>query len=95
MGETVEKKPTKKPARKPAAEKKEGEKTTAAARYAVDVPLLNIREKASLSSSIIGTLERGAEVQVSTRTPQGFGKLEGRDGYIKLEYVKALEGEQP
>lgn len=95
MGEAIEKKPTKKPVRKPATEKKEAEKTAVAVRYAVDVPLLNIREKASLNSRIIGTLERGAEVQVASRTPQGFGKLEGRDGYVKLEYVRVVEGEQP
>ncbi|MGN0078819.1 MAG: SH3 domain-containing protein [Coriobacteriales bacterium] len=102
--ETQAKKPAKKaaekkpaPAKEQAAEKKAAasEKAPAAARYVVTVPLLNIREKASLNSHIIGTLERGAEVEVATRTPQGFGKLADRDGYIALEFAKALEGERP
>lgn len=102
--ETQEKKPAKKavekkvaPAKGQATEKKPAasEKAPAAARYVVTVPLLNIREKASLSSKILATLSKGDQVEVATRTPQGFGKLADRDGYIALEFTKPLEGERP
>ena len=96
---TSKKATEKKPAssKEPATEKKPAasEKAQAAERYVVTVPLLNIREKASLNSRIIATLEREAEVQISSRTPQGFGKLADRDGYIALEFAKAIEGERP
>lgn len=71
--------------KEPAAEKK----PAASTRYIVTAPLLNIREKASLSSKILSTLSKGEQVEVSTRTPQGFGKLADRDGYIALEFAKA------
>ena len=79
------------PSKEQAAEKKPAasEKLAASTRYVVTVPLLNIREKASLSSKILGTLSKGEQVEVSTRTPQGFGKLADRDGYIALEFAKA------
>ena len=101
--ETQAKKPAKKaaekkpaPAKEQAAEKKPAasEKAPATTRFMVTVPLLNIREKASLSSKILATLNKGEQVEVSTRTPQGFGKLADRDGYIALEFAKALEGER-
>lgn len=103
--ETQAKKPAKKaaekkaaPAKGQAAEKKPAanEKAPAAiTRYVVTVPLLNIREKASLSSKILATLSKGEQVEVATRTPQGFGKLADRDGYIALEFAKTIEGERP
>lgn len=86
------------PAKEQATEKKPAataEKTPATTRYTVTAPLLNIREKATLSSKILGTLGKGEQVEVSARTPQGFGKLTGREGYIALEYTKVLEGERP
>ena len=96
--ETQAKKPTKKTAEKKQAPSKEQaaeKKPAAITRYVVTVPLLNIREKASLSSKILATLSKGEQVEVTTRTPQGFGKLADRDGYIALEFAKALEGERP
>lgn len=78
----------KKPAKK-AAEKKTEPQQAATTIYEVAVPLLNIREKASLTSKVIGMLDEGEEVAVCSKTPQGFGKLDGRDGYIKLEFAKA------
>lgn len=58
--------------------------------YKVAVPLLNIREKASLVAEIIGTLQEGDIVDISTRTPQGFGKLADDEGYIKLEFAQKI-----
>lgn len=60
--------------------------------YRVAVPLLNIREKASLNAEVIGTLTEGEKMEITSRTPQGFGKLADREGYVKLEFVKK-EGE--
>lgn len=100
--ETQAKKPAKKvaekksaPAKGQAVEKKPAasEKAQATACYIVTVPLLNIREKASLSSKILGTLGKDEQVEITTQTPQGFGKIADQDGYIALEFVKALEGE--
>ena len=63
--------------------------------YKVIVPLLNVREKASMASEVIGTLLEGETVHISARTPQGFGKLDG-EGYVKLEFVeKADEAGEP
>lgn len=59
--------------------------------YKVVVPLLNIREKASLVSEVIGTLQEGDIVEITTRTPKGFGKLADDEGYVKLEYVEKIE----
>lgn len=55
--------------------------------YQVAVPLLNIRQKASLASEIIGTLQEGDAVEIKSRTPQGFGRLADGDGYVKLEFL--------
>lgn len=75
---------------KAAGEKRAEPKQAQATTYEVTVPLLNIREKATLDSRIVGTLEKEEKVQVSNRTPQGFGKLAGRDGYILLEHAAKL-----
>lgn len=87
-----EKATPKKPAKK-AEDKKAEPKQAAIETYEVTVPLLNIREKATLDSRIVGTLEKEEKVQVSNCAPQGFGKLAGQDGYILLEYASKVAGE--
>ncbi len=59
--------------------------------YKVIVPLLNIREKASLVAEIIGTLQEGDIIEITTKTPKGFGKLADDEGYVKLDYVEKIE----
>lgn len=58
--------------------------------YRVIVPLLNIREKASLAAEILGTVQEGDIIDIVLRTPQGFGRLADDEGYIKLEYVEKI-----
>ena len=60
--------------------------------YRVTVPLLNVREKASLVADILGTLQEGDVVEIVARTPKGFGKLADDEGYVKLDYVEKIEG---
>ena len=62
--------------------------------YKVIVPLLNIREKASLVAEIIGTLQEGDVVEITAKTPKGFGKLADDDGYVKLDFVEKIENAQ-
>ena len=59
--------------------------------YRVIVPLLNIREKASLVAEILGTLQQGDVVDISSRTPKGFGKLADDEGYVMLEYLEKID----
>lgn len=59
--------------------------------YRVLVPLLNIREKASLVAEILGTLQQGDVVDIVSRTPKGFGKLADDEGYVMLEYLEKIE----
>ncbi len=59
--------------------------------YKVIVPLLNIREKASLVAEILGTLQEGDIIEITAKTPKGFGKLADDEGYVKLEYVEKIE----
>ena len=59
--------------------------------YRVVVPLLNIREKASLVAEILGTLQEGDIIEISTKTPKGFGKIADDEGYVKLDYVEKVE----
>ena len=59
--------------------------------YKVIVPLLNIREKASLVAEILGTLQEGDIVDITARTPKGFGKLADDEGYVMLEYLEKVE----
>lgn len=59
--------------------------------YRVAVPLLNIREKASLVAEILGTLQQGDVVDIVSRTPKGFGKLADDEGYVMLEYLEKIE----
>lgn len=59
--------------------------------YRVVVPLLNIREKASLVAEILGTLQQGDIVDIVSRTPKGFGKLADDEGYVMLEYLEKIE----
>ena len=70
------------------AEAKKGES------YKVTVPLLNIREKASLVAEVIGTLQEGDIVEITAKTPMGFGKLADDEGYVKLDYVEKIENTQ-
>ena len=58
--------------------------------YKVVVPLLNIREKASLVAEILGVLQEGDIVDIVARTPQGFGKLADDEGYVKLEFLQKV-----
>ena len=62
--------------------------------YRVIVPLLNIREKASLVADILGTLQEGDLVEIVSRTPKGFGKLADDEGYVKLEFLEKVEKAQ-
>ena len=55
----------------------------------VNVPLLNIREDASLESKIITTCRKGDEFEV-IEEKDGFAKI-GK-GWIKLEFVQLIEG---
>ena len=59
--------------------------------YRVIVPLLNIREKASLVAEILGTLQQGDVVDIASRTPKGFGKLADDEGYVMLEYLEKID----
>ena len=58
--------------------------------YKVIVPLLNVREKASLVSEILGVLQEGDIIDIVARTPQGFGKLSDDEGYVKLEFLQKV-----
>lgn len=62
--------------------------------YRVVVPLLNIREKASLVAEILGTLQQGDVVDIVSRTPKGFGKLADDEGYVMLEYLEKIDEEK-
>ena len=62
--------------------------------YRVVVPLLNIREKASLVAEILGTLQQDDIVDIVSRTPKGFGKLADDEGYVMLEYLEKVEQTQ-
>ena len=62
--------------------------------YRVIVPLLNIREKASLVAEILGTLQQDDIVDIVSRTPKGFGKLADDEGYVMLEYLEKVEQTQ-
>lgn len=62
--------------------------------YRVVVPLLNIREKASLVAEILGTLQQGDVVDIVARTPKGFGRLADDEGYVMLEYLEKIEQTQ-
>ncbi len=62
--------------------------------YRVVVPLLNIREKASLVAEILGTLQQGDIVDIVSRTPKGFGKIADDEGYVMLEYLEKVEQAQ-
>ena len=64
--------------------------TKKAEEYKVIVPLLNIREKASLVAEILGVLQEGDVVDIVARTPQGFGKLADDEGYVKLEFLQKV-----
>ncbi len=59
--------------------------------YKVIVPLLNIREKASLVAEILGTLQEGDIIEIVAKTPKGFGRLADDEGYVKLDYVEKVE----
>ena len=59
--------------------------------YRVIVPLLNIREKASLVADILGTLQEGDIIEITTKTPKGFGKIADDEGYVKLDFVEKVE----
>ena len=61
--------------------------------YRVVVPLLNIREKASLVAEILGTLQEGDVVEIVAKTPKGFGRLADDEGYVKLDYVEKVDEE--
>ena len=45
------------------------------------MPLLNIRERASIASEIVGTVAEGEILSIVSGTPQGFGKLADGSGY--------------
>lgn len=96
--EEVEVKRTRKsPVNKANQSSSSGSSTTAAKKgepYKVTVPLLNIREKASLVAEIIGTLQEGDIVDITTKTPKGFGKIADDEGYVKLDYVEKVENAQ-
>lgn len=74
------------------ASSESGKKTGDA--YRVIVPLLNIREKASLVAEILGTLQEGDIVDIVARTPKGFGRLADDEGYVMLEYLEKVEEKQ-
>ena len=58
--------------------------------YRVIVPLLNVREQASLVADILGTLQEGDIIEIVSRTPKGFGRLADDEGYVKLDYVEKI-----
>lgn len=58
--------------------------------YKVIVPLLNIREKASIAAEVLGTLQEDDVIEIVARTPKGFGKLADDKGYVKLDYVEKV-----
>ena len=58
--------------------------------YKVIVPLLNVREQASLVADILGTLQEGDIIEIVSRTPRGFGRLADDEGYVKLDYVEKV-----
>ena len=62
--------------------------------YRVTVPLLNIREKASLVAEILGTLQEGDVVEIVAKTPKGFGRLADDEGYVKLDFVEKVEAQE-
>ena len=62
--------------------------------YKVIVPLLNIREKASLVAEILGTLQEGDIVEIVAKTPKGFGRLADDEGYVKLDFVEKIESQE-
>lgn len=52
--------------------------------------LLNIRAKANLNGKILGKLRKGDEVEIVNET-SGFGKLKGRPGFVKMEFLEEIE----
>ena len=86
-GKNAEETEEKKPVQRKAVGKK-------AETYAVAVPLLNIRERASIASEIVDTVAEGEILSVVSRTPQGFGKLADGSGYVLLEYVAPVKDDE-
>lgn len=60
--------------------------------YKVTV-LLNIREKATMKSEILGTLEPDEIVDISSQR-SGFGKLKNREGFVKMEFLEEIKAEK-
>ena len=67
-----------------------GNNSKKAEEYKVIVPLLNVREKASLVAEVLGVLQEGDIIDIVARTPQGFGKLADDEGYVKLEFLQKV-----
>ena len=86
--EEVEVKRTRKSPVSTASQPASGNKKAEA--YKVIVPLLNIREKASLVAEVLGVLQEGDIIDIVARTPQGFGKLADDEGYVKLEFLQKV-----
>ena len=50
---------------------------------------LNIRSQANISSFVLGTLPRGAEVMIAYETG-GWGKLYGRQGFVSMAFITKI-----
>ena len=84
----VEEKPENKPEEKP--EQKPEEKPEATIKTGtVNASALNVRSSASTSSSIIGSLNRGAKVEIVS-TSNGWHKIKYKNGYgyVSADYIK-------
>ena len=71
--------------------KQEGEQTQESFRGFVSTNSkpLNIREGSSMSSRVLGTLPKGAEVEIAYETA-GWGKLFGRAGFVSMKFITKI-----
>lgn len=71
--------------------KQEGEQTQESFRGIVSTNSkpLNIREGSSMSSRVLGTLPKGAEVKIAYETA-GWGKLFGRAGFVSMKFITKI-----
>lgn len=57
-------------------------------KYKVNFGALNIRDKSSIESNILGTLLKNTEVEISEVQGE-WGKLANRPGWVMLKYLLA------
>lgn len=66
--------------------------STPSYKYVVNIPTLNVREKASYSGKIVGIVKNGVNLQVLKVTNKDWLQIsfKGKDGYVFKKYVKKI-----